>query len=92
MFDIVDAVLSYDRELVVCSFRQDSSKAKGSSCNLSAMHIPRFYFVGQNGYTNDGMLYECICNNKTLSAYIKIKINKVKCQLLAGMIFVEIRE
>ena len=31
MIDIVDAAFSYERELIVCSFLQISSKVKGSS-------------------------------------------------------------
>ena len=34
MFDIVDTALSYERELIVCSFLQDFSKGKGSSMQL----------------------------------------------------------
>ena len=34
MFDIVDTVFSYERELIVCSFLQDISKEKGSSLQL----------------------------------------------------------
>ena len=31
MFDIVDTVFSYERELIVCSYMKDFSKGKGSS-------------------------------------------------------------
>ena len=34
MFDIVDTVFSYERELIVCSFVQDFSKGKGISLQL----------------------------------------------------------
>ena len=34
MFDIVDTAISYERELVVCSFLHDFSKGKGSSLQL----------------------------------------------------------
>ena len=44
MFDIENAALSYERELIVCSFLQDFSKGKGSSlqliCNAHTAFLP----------------------------------------------------
>ena len=34
MFDIVDTVFSYERELIICLFLQDFSTGKGSSLHL----------------------------------------------------------
>ena len=48
MFDIVYTAFIYERELIVCSFLQDFYKGKEVACYLSAMHILRFYFEGQN--------------------------------------------
>ena len=47
MFDIVDTAFSNQRELIIWSFLQGFSKIKKVACNLSAMHILRFYFVGK---------------------------------------------
>ena len=47
MFDIVENAFSYERNLIVYSFLQDISKRKGSSLQLYALHILRFYLVGQ---------------------------------------------
>ena len=48
MFDMVDTAFSYEKEWIICSFLQEFSNGKGSSCNSSATHILHYYFVGQN--------------------------------------------
>ena len=35
MFEIVDTAVSYERELITCSFGQDFFKGKGSSLQLT---------------------------------------------------------
>ena len=35
MFGIIDTALSYERELIICTFLQDFSKGKGSSLPLT---------------------------------------------------------
>ena len=46
MFDMVDTAFSYEIELIVWYFSRISPRVKEVACNLFAMHILCFYFVG----------------------------------------------
>ena len=68
MFDIVDTALSYERELIVCSFLQGFSRGKGSSLQLICNAHTAFFinFVGQNSRD----VHRVKCTNSTLHACI----------------------
>ena len=46
MFNMVDTALSYERELIVCSFLQDFSTGKGSSLQLICNAHTAFLLCG----------------------------------------------
>ena len=46
MFDIVDTSFSYEGEMIVCLFLQDSARKTEVTGKLSSMNILGFYFVG----------------------------------------------
>ena len=60
MFDIVDTALSYERELVVCSFLQDFSKGKGSSLQLIYNAHTAFLLCGAERQYGKSVMGECV--------------------------------